>query len=114
VRRLRRGLRALGIAPGGGAFCVQTLPPLPRPAAARLDRHLLAAGVRVIVQPSGSGAAGRAVLILTARTSDADVDAALDAIACAPALALLRRGGPAAAAPQRGRDLVRARWSAAA
>jgi 8-amino-7-oxononanoate synthase len=98
VRCFRRGLRALGIEADGGVFCVQALPPLARPAAAALHRHLLDAGVRAVPQAWAGGAEGRSVFVLTARSRDADIDAALAAIAGAPQLASLRRA--------RGRSLV--------
>jgi 8-amino-7-oxononanoate synthase len=92
VQRFRRGLRELGIDADGGVFPVQALPSLARPAAIALHRHLLDAGIRAVPQSQAGGAEGRPVFVLTARSRDADIDAALAAIASAPQLALLRRG----------------------
>jgi 8-amino-7-oxononanoate synthase len=90
VERFRRGLRDLGLDADGGTFPVQALAPLPRPEAAGLDRHLLDAGIRAVPQSWAGGAEGRSVFVLTARTGDADIDAALAGISSAPQLALLR------------------------
>jgi 8-amino-7-oxononanoate synthase len=90
VQRFRRGLRKLGIDADGAMFPVQALPPLARPAAVALHRHLLDGGIRAIPQSWAGGAGGRSVFVLTARSCDADVDAALAAIAAAPQLASLR------------------------
>jgi 8-amino-7-oxononanoate synthase len=98
IRRLRRGLRELGIDAEGGLCPVQALPPLPPATAAKLHRHLLEANVRSVSQSWAGGAQAREVFVLTARSSDADVDAALDAIAGAPGLALLSRARPRHAA----------------
>jgi 8-amino-7-oxononanoate synthase len=92
VRRFRRGLCELGIGADGGLFPAQALPSLSRPAASALHHHLLDAGIRAVPQSCAGGAEGRSVFILTARCCDADIDAALAAIACAPQLASLRRG----------------------
>jgi len=92
VRRFRAGLRELGIDAGGALFPVQALPALARPAAVALHRHLLEAGVRAVPQSWAGGAQGRSVFVLTARSRDADIEAALAAIAGAPQLASLRRG----------------------
>ena len=75
----------------GGSLPVQALPQLPLEAAAALHRHLLAHGICAVPQRRLAGAAGREVFLLTARTTDADVDAACEAVARAPQLALLRR-----------------------
>jgi 8-amino-7-oxononanoate synthase len=91
VRRFRRGLRELGIDADGGLFPVQALPSLARPVAMALHRHLLDAGIRAVPQSVAEGREGRSVFILTARSDDADIDAAIAAIAGAPQLALLRR-----------------------
>jgi 8-amino-7-oxononanoate synthase len=90
VARLRRGLRSLAIRADGGSFPVQALPPLARPEAVALHRHLLSRGIQAVPQAWAGGAAGRSVFVLTARTSDASIDAALAAIAAAPQLELLR------------------------
>lgn len=91
VARLRRGFAELGIAPDGGLFPVQALPPLPAPAAAALYRHLLQQDVRSVPQSVSGGAAARAVFVLTARSRDRDVDDALAALADAPQLAWMQR-----------------------
>lgn len=91
IERFRRGLRALGIGADGGTFPVQALPALARPAAEALHRDLLAAGIRAVPQSWAGGAQGRSVFVLTARTRDADIDAALAAIAGAAQLPSLRR-----------------------
>jgi 8-amino-7-oxononanoate synthase len=98
IQRLRRGLRELGIDAEGGLCPVQALPPLPPRAAAKLHRHLLARSIRSVSQSWEGGAQAREVFVLTARSSDPDVDAALDALAGAPGLALLRRARPRRAA----------------
>lgn len=100
VTRFRRGLREIGIDVEGAIFPVQALPSLTRPAALDLHRHLLAAGIRAVPQSRAGGAEGRSVFVLTARSQEADIDAALAAISSAPQLASLRRarGGPRAVA----------------
>jgi 8-amino-7-oxononanoate synthase len=90
VRHFRRGLRELGIAVDGTIFPVQALPPLARSAAVALHRHLLDADVRAVPQACAGGAQGRSVFVLTARSSGADIDVALAAVANSPQLALLR------------------------
>lgn len=91
VKRFRRGLRELEIDVDGALFPVQALPSLARPAAMDLHRHLLDCGVRSVAQSRSGGAEGRSLFVLTARSREADVDAALVAISTAPQLALLRR-----------------------
>lgn len=91
VVRFRRRLGELGVHADGGSLPVQALPQLPLKAAAALHRHLLAHGIYAVPQRRLAGAAGREVFVLTARTTDADVDAACKAVARAPQLELLRR-----------------------
>ena len=93
VRRLRSGLRRLGVAVDGGPFPVQSLTPLPRTAAVLLHRGLLDAGICSVPQLCARGRAGRVVFLLTAASSDIDVDMALHAIAQSPQLPSLRRAG---------------------
>jgi 8-amino-7-oxononanoate synthase len=91
VKRFRQGLRELGIEVDDPIFPVQALPSLTRPAAVALHRHLLGAGIRAVPQACAGGTEGRSVFVLTARSRDVDVDAALATIATAPQLASLRR-----------------------
>lgn len=100
VKRFRRGLLELEIEVDGALFPVQALPSLARAAAMDLHRHLLDAGVRAVAQSRAGGAEGRSLFVLTARTREADVDAALAAISIAPQLTSLRRarGRPRAVA----------------
>jgi 8-amino-7-oxononanoate synthase len=90
VRRFTRGLREIGINADGELFPVRALPPLVPAAAMALHRHLLDAGIRAVPQSQAGGTEGRSVFVLTARSSDADIDAALAAIARAPQLESLR------------------------
>jgi 8-amino-7-oxononanoate synthase len=92
VRRFRQGVRGLGIGMDDAIFPVQALPALARSEAVALHRHLLAAGIRAVPQACAGGAGGRSVFVLTARSRDVEIDAALAALASAPQLASLRRG----------------------
>lgn len=91
TQRLRSALLGLGIQVAGGFFPVQALPPLPRPDAARLHRRLRLADVHAVAQSWAGGAEGRIVFLLGARTTTADIGAAVAALTQAPELALLRR-----------------------
>ena len=98
VRHWRAALRTLGVTADGGSLPMQALATLPRRHAGRLHRHLARAGVHAVPQSWAGGAEGRAVFLLGARTTAADIDAAASALARAPELAMLRRAATERAA----------------
>jgi 8-amino-7-oxononanoate synthase len=83
VQRLRRRLTAHGVGLVGGSFPVQSLPAMADPAAARLHDHLLAAGVRTVLQRPRCGPGATVTLLVSAGHGRRDVDRAADALAAA-------------------------------
>jgi 8-amino-7-oxononanoate synthase len=80
VRHFRHRLAGLGLAVSGGMFPVQTLATTPGLPARALHARLLARGIQsVLYQPHGAHGS-RVGFILTARHTDAEVDAVVDAL----------------------------------
>jgi 8-amino-7-oxononanoate synthase len=83
VQRLRRRLAANGVGLVGRSFPVQSLPAMPDPVAARLHDHLLAAGVRTVLQRPRCAPGATVTLLVCAGHRRRDVDRAVDALAAA-------------------------------
>jgi 8-amino-7-oxononanoate synthase len=82
VRRLRRGLRWLGM-PLAAASClpVQPVGPLPRPLALRLADRMARRGIRLVLQRPEAGPGLLLTWVITARHGECDVARALAALA---------------------------------
>jgi 8-amino-7-oxononanoate synthase len=83
VQRLRQRLAVHGVGLVGRSFPVQSLPAMPDPAAARLHDHLLAAGVRTVLQRPRCVPGATVTLLVSAGHGRRDVDRAADALAAA-------------------------------
>lgn len=79
VRRFRAGMRALGLAPGGGLFPVQTLRPA-GVAAHVMHGHLLRLGIRTVVTGGCRGLRAQVAFLITALHRASDIDQAIDAV----------------------------------
>ena len=87
VRRLRRALRARGFVARGGLFPLQRVPLPSAEVAVALHRRLLRAGVRAVVRRARCLDEVSLTFVVTARHTDAQLDAAAEALAvCAAAL----------------------------
>jgi 8-amino-7-oxononanoate synthase len=83
VQRLRRRLAAHGVNLVGRSFPVQSLPAMPDPVAARLHDHLLAAGVRTVLQRPRCAPGATVTMLVSARHQRHDIDRAADALVAA-------------------------------
>jgi len=79
VRRFRAGLRALGLAAGGGLFPVQILRPAAIPAEA-LHERLLRLGIRTVVIRGCRDIGARVAFLITALHRPGEIDRAVAAI----------------------------------
>ena len=84
VRRLRRGLRSLGM-PLAAASClpVQPVGPLPRALALRLAHRLARRGIRLVLQRPEAGPGLLLTWVITARHQERDITRALAVLAAA-------------------------------
>lgn len=83
VLRLRRRLAEWGIAATGGLFPVQHLPAMPAGVAVRLAEALADRGVRAVLQHHRCRPGATVTLLVTARHTPGDIDAAAAAAAAA-------------------------------
>jgi 8-amino-7-oxononanoate synthase len=93
VARLRRRLAEWGIVATGGLFPVQHLPAMPSAVAVRLASALADRGVRVVPQGHRCRPGATVTLLVTARHTPGDIDAAAAATAAALAAVHGREGG---------------------
>lgn len=92
VGRFRHRLAAIGCFASGGLFPVQTLQTERTDATIGLHEHLLAQGIRTVLQRSSRGrAAARIAILISARHTPGDIDRAIAALSRAPAAGMQTR-----------------------
>lgn len=79
LRQFRAGMRALGLAPGGGLFPVQTLRPA-GVAADVLHGHLLRLGIRTVVIKGCRELLAQVAFLITALHRASDIEQAIEAV----------------------------------